>query len=81
MNSIHTVTLEVNDPETARAFYTQFGVDSFIEVRPGTAPTSGFRGYTLSLLVTQPRAVDHFAQTALDAGATSLKQRTTSGHR
>ena len=40
---------------------------------PSHAPTSGFRGFTLSLVVSQPTTVDSLVGTALDAGATTLK--------
>src|SRR5262249_32363870 len=37
------------------------------------APTTGFRGYTLSLVVSQPATVDVLIGAALDGGATPLK--------
>src|SRR5213075_167773 len=36
-------------------------------------PTSGFRGFTVSLVVSQPSTVDALVRSALDAGATELK--------
>ncbi len=77
MNSIDSVTLEVADPEAAARFYADaFGLDpsgSRIRVRGSEEPTSGFRGFTLSLVVAQPGDVDALHRAALDAGATSLK--------
>jgi predicted lactoylglutathione lyase len=42
-------------------------------VRDSEAPTTGFRGFTLSLVVSQPATVDELIGAALDAGATALK--------
>jgi predicted lactoylglutathione lyase len=74
MTTIQSVTLEVPDPTAAEAFYTAaFDVKSRVGVRASGAPTSGFRGFTLSLVVSQPSTVDSLVGTALDAGATTLK--------
>lgn len=71
--TVKTLTLEVPDPAAAAAFYAAFGVGDQVAVRAGEEPTTGFRGYTLSLVVSQPNIVDAFVGAALDAGATSLK--------
>jgi predicted lactoylglutathione lyase len=72
--TITSVTLEVPDPTLANAFYTKaFGIKSEIRLRASTAPTTGFRGFTLSLKVSAPATVNGFFEAALDAGATSLK--------
>ncbi|MFB4313807.1 glyoxalase [Actinomadura sp. 21ATH] len=76
MTSFETVTLEVSDPAAARAFYTAFGLDPYVSVRASDAPTTGFRGFALSLVVAQPGDVDAFVEAALDAGATTLKPAT-----
>jgi predicted lactoylglutathione lyase len=74
MTSLASVTLEVADPATAQEFCTTaFGVGPHIGVRASEAPTSGFRGFTLSLIVSQPSTADSLVGTALDAGATTLK--------
>jgi catechol 2,3-dioxygenase-like lactoylglutathione lyase family enzyme len=74
MTSIDCVTLEAPDPAAADAFYrAAFGVDGQIAVRASEAPTSGFRGFTLSLIVSQPATVDALVGAALEAGATALK--------
>jgi len=74
MTSIASVTLEVHDPAVAGAFYTTaFGLDAQVRVRASEAPTTGFRGYTLSLVVSQPATVDVLIGAALDGGATPLK--------
>jgi hypothetical protein len=58
MTSIESVTLEVSDPTDALGFYTAaFGVGAHVGVRAAEAPTTGFRGFTMSLVVSQPRAL------------------------
>jgi predicted lactoylglutathione lyase len=74
MTSIEFVTLEVPDPTVASRFYTAaFGLATELRLRASEAPTSGFRGFTLSLVVSQPATVDGLIGAALEAGATSLK--------
>lgn len=73
MTSITSVTLDVPDPAAAETFYAAFGVGPHVGVRGAEGPTTGFRGYTLSLVVAQPNIVDSFLEAALDSGATSLK--------
>lgn len=74
MTSIASVTLESPDPTAASQFYEDaFGLGDRIAVRAGEDPTSGFRAYTLSLVVPQPSSVDSFLGTAVDAGATVLR--------
>ena len=74
MISIDSLTLEVSDPAAAREFYaTAFDLDVPLAVRAAEAPTDGFRGFTLSLVVSQPSTVDALVGSALDAGATTLK--------
>jgi predicted lactoylglutathione lyase len=75
MTSIESLTLEVPDPGAASAFYVAaFGLDNQVVLRASDAPTTGFRGFTLSLVVSQPATVDGLIGAALDAGATPLKQ-------
>jgi predicted lactoylglutathione lyase len=71
--TVSSVTLEVPDTAAAEAFYTGLGVGSRIGVRASQAPSTGFRGYTLSLVVSQPNNVDAYVAAALDGGATQLK--------
>lgn len=74
MTSINSITLESADPTTAATFYdTVFGLGSQVRVRASDAPTEGFRGYTMSLVVSQPANVDALMDAALNAGATELK--------
>ncbi|MGH3420973.1 MAG: VOC family protein, partial [Streptosporangiaceae bacterium] len=78
MTTIATVTIEADDVDAARSFYTDtLGIDA-VRVRSASAPTAGFRGFTLSLVVSQPATVDALIGAALDAGATTLKAVTKS---
>ncbi|MGH2745624.1 MAG: glyoxalase [Thermoleophilaceae bacterium] len=74
MSAIESVTLEVPDPPAAEAFYAAaFGELAPVGVRAAEAPSTGFRGFTMSLVVAQPSTVDSLVGAALDAGARSLK--------
>jgi predicted lactoylglutathione lyase len=73
MAALESVTLGVPDTAAAEAFYAAaFGLGDTVRVQPSQAPTSGFRGFTLSLVVSQPSTVDSLVGTALDNGATVL---------
>ncbi len=79
MNFIDAVTLEVADTEAAERFYTAaFGLDTQLRLRAAQEPTTGFRGYTLSLVVSQPANADALIDAAVAAGATVLKPATKS---
>src|SRR5262245_33534479 len=55
MTCIESVTLEVPDPAAAEAFYAAaFGLGDKVHVRASDVPTTGFRGFMLSLVVSQP---------------------------
>jgi predicted lactoylglutathione lyase len=72
--AITSVTLEVPDPDAAGVFYrAAFGLGTQVRLRAPQAPTTGFRGFTLSLVVSQPSTVDALVGAALDAGATTIK--------
>ncbi|MEU0900308.1 glyoxalase [Streptomyces massasporeus] len=74
MTSIASVTLEVADPAAADRFYSAaFGLGDRLRLRASEEPTSGFRGFTLSLVVAQPADVDALLDAAVQAGATTLK--------
>lgn len=75
MTSIDSVTLDVPEPAAARDFYgAAFDLTAPLDVRAAQEPTTGFRGYTLSLVVGQPSTVDSLLGTALAAGARTLKE-------
>jgi catechol 2,3-dioxygenase-like lactoylglutathione lyase family enzyme len=76
MTSINQVTLEVPSPDidAARDFYSSaFGAVPQIRLAPANAESYGFRGFTLSLIVSQPASVDALTDAALAGGAAILK--------
>ncbi|HEX2895540.1 MAG TPA: glyoxalase [Marmoricola sp.] len=74
MVTLTSLVLEVDDPTAADRFYaTAFGLGAPLRLRASEAPTSGFRGFTLSLLVSQPADVHLLLDAAVAAGATTLK--------
>jgi len=74
MASIESVILEVADSTAAERFYrAAFGLGNQVRLRASEAPTTGFRGFTLSLTVSQPATVNGLIGAALDVGATTLK--------
>ncbi|MGA5193557.1 glyoxalase [Streptomyces exfoliatus] len=73
MNAIASVTLEVADLPAADRFYTASGLGAHVRLRASDAPSTGFRGFTLSLTVPQPADVRQITDAAVAAGATVLK--------
>ncbi len=74
MGAIEYVIIEAADTTAAEAFYpVAFGMGGRVRVRESQAPTSGFRGFTMSLVVPQPADVNSLIDGALKAGATVLK--------
>ena len=74
MTLIESLVLEVEDATAAHEFYTAaLGLDTQVRLRSSQAPTTGFRGFTLSLVVSQPGTVNALIGAALDAGAEQLK--------
>ena len=74
ITSIDSITIEAADPEAAARFYADaFGLTSQVRTVASDAPTSGFRGFTMSLVVSQPANVSALFDAAVAAGATVLK--------
>jgi hypothetical protein len=74
MTSIESITVDTPDPAVADAFNAAaFGPGTPVRARPSEAQATGFRGFTLSLVVSQPSTVDALMRAALEAGATELK--------
>jgi hypothetical protein len=74
MPVIDHVTLDVPDAAEAEVFYkTAFELGETVRVRESQEPSTGFRGFTLSLIVSQPSTVDALVGSALEAGATALR--------
>ncbi|WP_022894304.1 glyoxalase [Agromyces subbeticus] len=72
--TIESVTLEAADVTAAERIIAAFGLDDRIRVRQAAdVPSSGFRGFTISLIVAQPSTVTALFDAAIAAGATALK--------
>jgi predicted lactoylglutathione lyase len=77
MHTIDSLTLDVTEPAAAEAFYAQaFELGPVVRARAAQAPCTGFRGFSISLIVGQPSSVDSLYETAVAAGATSVKPAT-----
>jgi predicted lactoylglutathione lyase len=73
MTSFESLTLEVSDLETAGTFYQAVGLSPYLNLRATDETTTGFRGFALSLVVSQPGDVDAIISAGLEAGGTTLK--------
>jgi predicted lactoylglutathione lyase len=74
MSVLESVIVETPDPDATEAFHAAaFGAELPVRARASDAPTTGFRGFTLSLVVSQPSTVDALVGAALEAGATEVK--------
>lgn len=72
--TIDSVILEVSDPDAAASFYkAAFDLGPKVGLRASDEPTSGFRGFTLSLVTSQPGNVHKLFDSAVEAGGTVLK--------
>ncbi|WP_018681055.1 VOC family protein [Actinokineospora enzanensis] len=79
MTKIENITLEVADVAAAARFYSAaFGLGPELRLRATQDATSGFRGFTLSLTVSQPANVHALVEAAVEAGATVIKPVTKS---
>jgi predicted lactoylglutathione lyase len=73
VTSIEYLTVEATDPAAADRFYAALGLETRVRARASDAPSTGFRGFTLSLVVSQPSTVTALVTAGLGAGATTLK--------
>jgi transposase InsO family protein len=65
MTAINSIHLEVPDLTVVEAFYRDaFGLVDPVHLRASEAPSAGFRGFTLSLVVSQPASVGAFVRAA-----------------
>src|SRR4051794_4210984 len=71
--AIDSLVLESDDVASTEAFLGALDLDVPITVTASDVPSSGFRGYTLSLVVPRTSTVDVFLDAALAAGGTALK--------
>ncbi|MBO1331524.1 glyoxalase [Streptomyces sp. VRA16 Mangrove soil] len=74
MTSIDSVIIEADDTEAAAHFYASaFGLGPQVRVQPAEEASAGFRGFTLSLITSQPADVDALFEAAVAEGATAIK--------
>lgn len=73
MTSIDNVTLDTTNLTASGSFSAAIGLGDLVRYRSIKTPSTGFRGFTVSLVVSQPSTVEHLVTTALDCGATSVK--------
>lgn len=79
MSHIEHLVIETPDPQAARDFHAAaFSPDLPLRFRASDAPSSGFRGFHISLTMAQPADVDSLVASALAAGATAIKPVTRS---
>lgn len=75
--AIDSLTLDVQDPAAAEVFYqAAFGLGPAVRTHGTETLPTGFRGFSISLVVGQPSTVDALHKSALAAGATVVKQPT-----
>ncbi|WP_146825459.1 glyoxalase [Aeromicrobium flavum] len=73
MASIDHVTIGATDVVTAERFYAALGVHDHVRVRASESSSSGFEGFTLSLVVPRPSDVDDVVAKGVAAGGEALK--------
>ena len=74
MALVASVVLEAAEPAAVDVFAdAAFGLKCRICARGADEPSAGFRGFSLSLVVSQPSTVNNLVAAALDHGATTLK--------
>ncbi|WP_236863473.1 glyoxalase [Brevibacterium daeguense] len=78
MTKIEYITAEADDPGAEERFYQALGLGDLVRVRASDAPTAGFRGFTLSLVVPQPAVADGIIEAAVEAGGTLMKSASKS---
>jgi len=74
MVNISSLILETPDPAAAERFTTAaFGDGVPVAYRASDAPSSGFRGFHISLIVSQPSTVHALFDAAIAAGARAIR--------
>lgn len=73
MTTITGLTLDTTDVVASDAFLGALGVEQHVSVRPAEGSSTGFRGFTISLVVPQPGNADALLEAALAAGGTATK--------
>jgi hypothetical protein len=74
MISIDHLILDSSDPDATAAFYGDaLQVDERIQFAQSSAASTGFRGFTIGLDVSDPAQVDALVSAAVQRGATTIK--------
>jgi hypothetical protein len=74
MTTIDSLIIGAADPAAAERFYpAAFGPDLPVQVRASDEPTTGFRAFHVSLVLSQPADVQAVFDNAVAAGATTIK--------
>ena len=71
--TISSVTVEADDATAAEKLYAALGVADRVAVRRAEGPASGFHGFTLSIVTSQPANVDAYLDAAVAHGTTLVK--------
>lgn len=71
--ALETLVLKTADVAGLEIFVKSLGAEDRVEVRPTGSPATGFTGWSLSLVCSQPADVDALVEAAGAAGATVLK--------
>jgi hypothetical protein len=74
MTTITQILIESEDPDSSARFFAEaLGLGERIRARGTDAPSTGFRGATVSLVVPDPVVADAFMDAGTAAGATEVK--------
>lgn len=73
MTHIASLTVQTDSVDRARAFWSALGLEHLVDVAHADEPTSGFRGFTVSLIVAGPATALALVDAATAAGGTVLK--------
>lgn len=74
MTTVTQLLIETEDPDAAERFYSEaLGLGQRLRARGTEAPSSGFRGATVSLVVPDPVVADAFMDAGTAGGATVVK--------
>src|SRR5690348_751363 len=75
MTTIHSISLASQDPAAGELFLKNaFGLGAGVGTHAHDEASSGFRGFTLSVLVPGPSDVRALVERALAAGASAIKE-------
>ncbi|GEL24067.1 hypothetical protein PSU4_30210 [Pseudonocardia sulfidoxydans NBRC 16205] len=73
MTRIASLTVQTTDVDRSRTFWAALGLDHLVDVANTDEPSTGFRGFTVSLVVAGPATALALVDAATAAGGTVLK--------